>query len=325
MMEPRHAPLGVIERYLTEGISGAISVAGIPRAIITIDPQRSQLALRVPAIDRMPNVVDFENVRSDSVVDGDVVWQELGVTLDDNTDEVYAALCSIADRVQLEGESFADAVEAVLDALAGIVSQRHGLSTERQVGLFGELVVLLALVNSGGVEPALAAWRGPSSEEHDFGTDNYDLEVKTTLSERRVHWISGATQLAPTGDRPLFLGSIQLTRAAVNAGSTLPHLVERVRSRFGDHLGAVNRQLSQLGYRDRDADLYRAKWTTRTAPAFFEIDADFPALTQDRLNGAVPSPERLVEVRYRVDLTGLQAAPPLLTFTPQVWLGTHDQ
>ena len=62
------------------------------------------------------------------------------------------------------------------------------------------------------------SWRGPIGEEHDFGMSAPDVEVKTTLGERREHWISTATQLVPTGDRPLYLLSIQLTSAALDSG-----------------------------------------------------------------------------------------------------------
>jgi hypothetical protein len=157
------------------------------------------------------------------------------------------------------------------------------------------------------------AWRGPFGEEHDFGTD-VDLEVKTTLSERREHWISTTTQLMPTGDRSLYLVSIQLTAAALDVGWTLPALVEFARGRLGSEATRLDNVLKGLGYRDRDADLYRSRWALRTMPAFYEIDATFPAVTQERLDSCIPTAERIKELRYRVDLTNMVSATPILPF-----------
>ena len=172
---------------------------------------------------RAPNVVELENVSFDVISDDHVIWHQLAVRLDDNVDEVYGLLCAILDRVQLSGYSFADAVEEALNSLTGILAVRHSLTREKQVGLFGELIVLLAVAEETSSADAMNSWRGPLGEEHDFGLPNADLEVKTTLSERRAHWISTATQLVPTGKRPLYLLSIQITGAALDAGHTLPN------------------------------------------------------------------------------------------------------
>ena len=69
--------------------------------------------------------------------------------------------------------------------------------------------------------------------------------------------------------------------------------------------------LARLGYRDRDSDLYQSRWTLRTAPAFYGVNPDFPALTQGRLDAVVPSAERITDLRYRIDLTGLSSSPSL--------------
>jgi hypothetical protein len=116
------------------------------------------------------------------------------------------------------------------------------------------------------------------------------------------------------------LVSVQLTAAAVDAGATLPQLVEMVRARFADNGPRLNEIVTRLGYRDQDADLYRARWTLRTTPAFFEVTPDFPALTQDRLNSLVPSPERVLDVRYRIDLTGMPPSAFPISFPPLVAL-----
>jgi hypothetical protein len=291
---------------------------------LQIDHGHRTLAVRFPAEGRVPQVVDFENLNFDAVHDNGTMWYQLAVRLDDNLDEVYALMCAILDRVQLSGECFADAAEGALDSLIGILAIRRALTRERQVGLFGELLVLLALADDVGPDAALASWRGPLREEHDFGLSDVDLEVKTTSGERREHWISTTTQLMPTGDRPLYMISIQLTLAALDTGWTLPTLISQARSTVEPHAARLNAVLTELGYRDRDSDLYHTHWMLRTAPAFFRIDADFPALTQGRLDGAVPSAERITDVRYRLDLTGMGCSPEPFAFGARDGRGHRD-
>ena len=57
------------------------------------------------------------------------------------------------------------------------------LSQEAEVGLFGEMVVLKALLEAGvPVEVVLNAWQGPLDGLHDFLIGSGAIEVKTTLS-----------------------------------------------------------------------------------------------------------------------------------------------
>jgi len=307
----RHVPVGVIEDYLLQGLDGVLGVSGTPTGRLLIDPHHETLAVQFPAGDRAPKVVEFENLRFDVMSDGDVVWHQIAVRLDDNLDEVYALVCAILDRVQLSGQPFAEAVEEALNSLTGILAVRHALTREKQVGLFGELYVLLALAEIIGCGNALTAWRGPLSEEHDFGMPDVDLEIKTTLGERRDHWISTTTQLVPTGDRRLYLLSIQITAAAVDTGRTLPGLVSSARSKLAHQVSRLDAVLAGLGYRDRDAELYHSPWTLRTTPAFYEVTPEFPAVTQNRLESAVPSAQRIIDLRYRLDLTGMSPSIPL--------------
>lgn len=313
----RHTPVAVVENYLSQGLDGVFGVEGSPPAQLRVDPHHQALAVQVTAGARAPDVVEFENLSFEVVVEGDEVWHKLSVTLDDNLEEVYAFLCTILDRVQLAGEPFAEAVEVALESLTGILAVRSALTREKQVGLFGELAVLLALADQFGGGTAMDCWRGPLGEEHDFGLLDTDIEVKTTLGERRQHWISSTNQLLPTTGRALSLLSIQLTAAAVEAGQTLPGLVSAARSRFDEvRLNAV---LARISYRDRDADLYHSRWTLRTTPAFYSVDALFPAITQARLDSVVPAAQRITDLRYRLDLTGLPLAEPLFTIDQETW------
>jgi hypothetical protein len=99
---------------------------------------------------------------------------------------------SIADRIQPAG---ADPLEAFVDTLEvrrSILTERSRMSATAEIGLFGELLVLQAVISTAAATPT--AWRGGLGEEHDFGLPDVDAEIKTTTGERRRHWIHGLTQ-----------------------------------------------------------------------------------------------------------------------------------
>lgn len=313
----RHAPAAVVEAYQSQGVNGVLVVGGTPAARVEIAPQRRRLSLlvQVQGEARGPDLLDRANLAYDVVHDAGHMWHRLDVAFGNNLAEVYPVLCAVADRVQLGGESFTDAVEAVLAGLGDILAGRGGLPHEKQVGLFGELVVLLSLAAHRTPAEAAAAWRGPDREEHDFGLPGADVEVKTTMSEHRRHWIGAPTQLVPTPGRDLHLLSLQITAAGAGPGATLTELVGAAQALPGAPAGTLDAGLASAGWHARHADLYRSRWTLRTAAEFHLVDDAFPAVTPDRLSGAVPSPERLVEFRYRVDLDGLVPAAALFPVT----------
>lgn len=316
--DPRHVPNSVVDDYFSKNIAGVFRIDGAPRAELIVDPPSRVIGLRVQELGRAPAVTQFENIAFDAQLDGDTLWHRILVRVDDNLEEAYAFVRSILDRIQIEKAEFAVAVEEAVESLIGILALRRTLSKEKQVGLFGELLILRAVQRRDGTEAALKSWRGARGEEHDFGLSQLDLEVKTTTGERRIHWISGANQLVPTPGRPLVLASVQLTTAGSQAGRTLSTLVEETKARFHSKLSIVTGQLNSVGYHDVDADLYPTRWVLRSIPEFYEVGPSFPAITLGRLQTVVPGAERIQEVRYSVDVTGLEHFPLGLRFDEEL-------
>jgi hypothetical protein len=314
--EQRHAPLNSIEQYLEQQTVGAIAVPGSPSVhiVVLVNPNQA-IGLRVLGTGREPDLSKFEYLKFRSLVDDGQSWQEFAITVNRNTEVVYALLCNIADRVQIDQETFGDAIETALKSFDALLAQRSSLSLEQQLGLFGELLTLQGLGAAQGVA-ALDRWRGPQGEEHDFALDQVDFEVKTTRSERREHQISGVNQLEATAGRDLYVLSIQLTDATTPSGNTLPELVSELRNQFSARSDLFDGLLMRSNYRNADADLYRARWMLRSNPVFFRIDDQFPAITQTRLNLVVPSAQRIRDLRYRIDLTNLDPADPLFPLGP---------
>lgn len=321
MSQPtRHIPVTTLKDYDESGVAGVLTVTGDPTGRIRIAPRERRLSLLVRATADLagPDLQLLAHVEYVLDREAGVAWHRLDVTYADNLAEVYAVLCTVLDRVQLDGDTFATAVEAVLLGLGDILAGTDELSRDRQVGLFGELLTLLSLAAASSAGAALDGWRGPRGEEHDFGLDDIDVEVKTTTAERRVHWISGLTQLLPTGERPLLLLSIQVTGAGTGPGAALPELVSAARTEAGSARWTLDSRLTAAGYQDRHTPLYGERWTLRTTPSFHLVDEDFPALTPTGLAGGTRQSQRILDVRYRIDLDGLAptAAPFPVVLTP---------
>lgn len=300
----RHTPVSTLVEYLNHGTQGAFQVQGIPEAVLILDPASRSLGLRFPASGGIPDVTELSHVGFEPVLEGATLWYVLTVKFDEDFSEVYALLCSIADRVQLGGEAFSTAVSATLENLEAILERRAVPTVEQQVGLAGELLVFHALAAQHGLEAAAGSWLGPAGEEHDFRLGDIDLEVKTTLGERRVHWISTLTQLVPTMNRPLYLVSIQLTRAGASDGWTLPEVVDRIRE-FGGPQELFESRLKGTAYSERARDLLTGRWSLRTAPAVYAVQGAFPAVTRERLASAVPMSELVLDARYQIDVGSL--------------------
>jgi hypothetical protein len=203
----------------------------------------------------------------------------------------------------------AAAVSDALHLLGRLLERVDRMSIERELGLFGELLLLAGLCHSIGAARAVAGWLGPHREEHDFRVEGIDIEVKTTTSEQRSHWISSLTQLQTTPGHPLWLVSYQLTAAGSDSGHTLTQLVTAVRGLVDDGPARerLDTVLAEAGWRDINEQLFVNRWQLRSHPLALHVDEDFPRLTPARLTAAQVDTVRIPDVRYRVDLTGLVA------------------
>lgn len=239
--------------------------------------------------------------------DDGTTWAVFHVDARDMRFEAYGVAMSVAEALR-GGASFAGAVNAAVENLRQLLAARTRLSEEQQRGLFGELLLLEHLLQEHGVT-ALSWWLGPEAEQHDFALPSFDMEVKTTTAERRRHAISGVDQLLPNPNRPLWLLSIQITRAGGAAGRSLAELVARVRELVpGDE--RLRRALQDTGWRDEDADLYTRRYILRSAPAAYEVDDDFPALTGERIRSVVPHADLISDIVYRIDVSDRRAGVP---------------
>ena len=309
----RHTPYATIQAYALDNVQGSFPIDGEPLSRIQLSPSDHQISLLFEVTDNAPGPDLHALANLDYYLEDQAgkMWHRLDVAYEANLAEIYPVLCAIVDRVQLKGETLAQAVAQVLTGLSEILASRGGLTLQKQIGLFGELIVLLALADHTDAQQAVQAWRGPDREEHDFGLTTTDLEVKTTSAEKRSHWISGLTQLAPTPGRALYVVSIQLTAPGAGPGATLVELIAAAHALPDVPSQQLDVVLQDAGYHIQHNDLYARRWQFRTKPEFFLVDVGFPALTAQHVFASVPKAERIDDVRYRIDLDGLPPSYPL--------------
>jgi hypothetical protein len=306
-MTERHLSIDGFEEYLRHNVPLKHPIEGEPLLNIFIDPTRPAIGLRVPKknsggtpMTRLANV-GVREVHADGMRQIEIFVTDRRLFLD-----AYPILLAIADRIQLDGRSLDVALSDTMRIL-GRLLERDELPTEKELGLFGELLLVAGLCRHVGASEALKAWRGPAREEHDFGLRGIDIEAKTTNAERRAHWINSPGQLRPVDGRPLWLVSYQLTRAGPDDGSTLPQLIQTVRAalKTGAQRDTFDACIEQAGWRESYETSSSARWRHRDKPAAYAVTDGFPRITTDLLARAGVDLTRVPELRYRVDLTDL--------------------
>lgn len=298
----RRLTTAALHEHWDNAVPVLLPVAGTPPLRLRIDPPRGRLTLRAavaPSVEVPTNTL--AHLAVETRFDQGVRYVEISTTDPRLILDGYAMLMAIADRIQVDGLAPLAALEQTLATWHSILATRVRMSPEAEIGLFGELLVVRALVEAAAA--GATAWRGGLSEEHDFGFAEADVEVKTTSGEKRYHWIHGLTQLVPTGDTPLWLLSVQLTRGGEAQGQTLPELVdELLAATSGSDRERIVQNLAAVGWHDEQRDLFDERWRLRSAPRPFRVDVDFPRLTPMLLSDAGVDIGALRQVSYEIDL-----------------------
>ena len=300
----RHLTTAGLMEHWDNGVPVAIPIAGTPALRLRIDPARNRLTLRAPLKpDVDPPVNTLAHIAVEVRIEGDKRFLEISTTDERLVVDGHAMLMAVADRIQLDGIEPIVALSQTLATWESILAARVRLSLQAEVGLFGELLVVQALLDTATA--GASAWRGGLSEEHDFGLTDADVETKTTTGEQRRHWIHGLGQLVPTGQTPLWLLSLQLTRAGEGEGDRLPELIDDVRGRVSGHdRTIIDQNIEATGWRKDQRDLVTDRWRLRTPPIAFHVAGDFPRLTPDLLGAASIDIAPLRQVAYEIELTG---------------------
>lgn len=295
-----------IERYFSSPNDVLHLLSQSPRCELRIEPATEYMELRAPADGSNPDLSLFENIQIEYATGPDQNFFTLRLAANEMHYAAYSLIAKIVEELQ-HGYSFATAISHGLSEYELLLRSRKLLSPEKQTGLLGELLLLKYLCTTDP-GPALTSWLGPEAEQHDFSFDKFDLEVKTTMSERRIHRIGSASQLEPTVNRALIFLSIQLT-AAGNADSafSLVDLVQDIQTLLGSRSQPFDDYMADLGWRISDEESYRRKYMLRSCPAFYLVDNNFPSLQDSALRRMIPNYQHLSDISYRTDVSHLRS------------------
>ena len=296
--------------HLDGGAPALYNVGGQVGATIDVDPATASVGLRIPwdGID-VPDFTSYDHLATSVVKVAEEPWAELRLSGRPVISDGYRLLLAVLVRIQQDGKSFSEAVRVTVGQFDALLDEIHGPGREKEIGLWGELAMLNALFAQHGAASAIDWWQGPSRGEHDFTLPEGDLEVKTTSSERRIHWFSDPRQLNPTLGRPLWVVSIQVTKSAGAGARTLPEFVAEVQTQIpSSHSDLFLAALAEVGWSEEAIPLLQSRWRVRSQPAVFEVTNEFPAVTEARLAETGVPVERVVDLRQRISLDGLPEA-----------------
>ena len=149
----------------------------------------------------------------------------------------------------------------------------EALTPEEQVGLYGELELLKAIINEGiPTNEVIDAWKGADAEDKDVQFHNPGIEVKSSIKQDKLVKISNIRQLDSTGYDELYLYYYSFAKS--NGGAnTLPAQIDEIRSLLvgSPFLDEFESKLLNAGYSDSDKDNYKASYTVAYEECFKEI------------------------------------------------------
>ncbi|MGL5982362.1 MAG: PD-(D/E)XK motif protein [Cetobacterium sp.] len=170
-------------------------------------------------------------------------------------------------------------------------NMKKKLSTEEQIGLFGEILTLKDIILEN--QDSIDSWRGPEKDAQDFLCNNCAIEVKSCLSSKnKVITISSKNQLE-TDKQYLFIILYCLT--IQKEGINLSELVLSTLNLLTSDTDKTNfcRKLLELGY-SFDEESYHS--FILDSESYFEVTEDFPKLNSKDLD------QRIIEAKYKIDL-----------------------
>ena len=186
------------------------------------------------------------------------------------------------------------------------------LSSEQEIGLFGELTLLDEMMNAGvpAVE-AVEGWEGPADGLQDFVLGMGAIEVKSSIATTGFPArISSLEQLDDAVRQPLYLAAQRL--ALAGDGVTLPELVDRVRLRLAETgaAGTFGLRMRQAGYLI-DHETYYVRRFSNAGVRLFLVDESFPRLTAAKVSSAIR------HAVYSLEIDQVEAAPLTLAHALQ--------
>jgi len=306
----RHLSCAALRDHIDNGMPMLIPIDGDPLLFWSLEAEGRRPSLRVPVPHgtRTPRL-DMHGVRAVGVLDGERQYLHVVAEQPTMLREFHIMCCEIADRVQSDSMAPVTAVVTTVAAWRRLLARKRPMSLADEIGLYGELLTLVALAAARGWAAAVTAWQHPDCVDHDFTVGPYDVEVKTAASQARLHTVHGLGQLQAHDDRPLWFVSHLIEES--DSGRSVLSLVEGVRAALSDAApGSLDDFATRLSLRlGRDHEVPREhRWSPSGPPLAVPVDAAFPALTESLLAGLpAAAAARITTVKYGIDIADLPA------------------
>lgn len=176
----------------------------------------------------------------------------------------------------------------------------HGLSMEKQRGLYGELFLLRKFLKELPTELCVNSWLGPEKYPQDFHHGSWGLEVKTTHgnNHQKVH-ISSERQLDNSNFEKLFLYHLSLDVKSSH-GETLNSIVDDIMNIISGDARALSSykvKLLEFGYFNEHRQHYVDTGYQIRDEDYFSIFGDFPRLTESMI------PSGVGDIKYSIVLS----------------------
>jgi len=237
----------------------------------------------------------------------------------------------VTEDLEREGQTAVGAFLAAINRWQEFSATRASLTAEQQIGLLGELVLLEALILLDGPSAldAWTAWVDNRPGRHDFELRSADIEVKSTRSRTRNHFIHGLAQLAPAHNRPLYVLSLKFEPSGAGPGESLRNKVASIRASLAPHATAGERfeaAINSSGYNAADEPLYGNRFRLVDGARLVPVDVNCPRIDVDMIRESlgIAVGSLVSDVSYRVNFEGLGVSEGSLLFD-QVLQGARFQ
>lgn len=305
-----------LDMHLAKRNPCMLPIGGKRNLSITYTPDVEMLALLLPlsAEIEVPPSLFAEIVMAVRYEKGQPVLQ-VSVSRKELFPAFHQLSVLIARKYENPQATALGAFQEAVESWQALVQKTPLLSEEQQLGLFGELAVLEALILRDGVK-ALECWTAyvqDKCERHDFRFGTTEIEVKSTRSRKRLHVIHGLTQMVESPGRQLYVLSLKFEHGG-DSGRSLADRVNGLRKRLKSdarYSQLFEEKLLCANYRDADSAHYTTRLIAADYPHLIPVDDQFPRITESLLASGLATKllHRIGEVIYRVDLDGLGWPP----------------
>ena len=221
------------------------------------------------------------------------------VSLSNNDPDIIRVFLRLLDEAFLmpNADHSAKAVREKILSIADLFT-RVDADIKDILGLWGELYIIRSSKN---LLKAVQSWSSSRNTRYDFITDNFCLEVKSTLKSSRVHRFL-LEQLRPTENIHVFVASVLLVENS--GGASVGELMDQIYNTLDDLRDRT--RFFRLCLRKGGVDLYASE--LRLSP----LPNNVSVLLFDSSNLPVPSIQEgdpVTKVRFDLNLTELHPVP----------------